>query len=65
MRMKEFIRNIGILAFSLFAGFASGFGTEDLIGSHGFEGLGIIVGILVLLFVSIGLREFLENMDKK
>lgn len=65
----NFINRIICLAFSIYAGFASGIGTVVLLEERGlsgkFEGLGLIVGIAVLTFTATGLLKFMEDMDKK
>ena len=67
--MGKFIRNICVLAFSLYAGYVSWIGTEVILEEteylNKFEGMGIIIGIIVLAFVGNGLKEFLEDLDKK
>ena len=67
--MHEFIRGFICAAFGLFAGVSSGIGTPTVLGMIGlqnkFEGIGVIVGIMVFVFAGNGLKELLNSTDKK
>ncbi len=67
--MKEFTKWLISMAFGLFAGLSSGTSTPTVLSmigvSHGFEGLGIIVGILVLAFSFNGLKSLLDGINDK